>query len=307
MIQKNKNFDTINAICELHKFMGIPGSIPQLLSLIKFEDINTFIRKENPNKVILNLYCISVIKGFKGKLKYGQGYYDCSKGGLSFIAPGQVCSVELAKHGDLIGYGLFFHPDLIRNHPLASQIKNYDFFSYDVNEALYLKEEEEILVNSILEKIIHECISSIDIFSLDIIATYIELLLKYSDRIYHRQFLKVKQLSYDILIELEIVLDEYFSSDLLRSSGLPTVRYISEKLNVTPNYLSYILKTRTGQSTQQHIHNKFIESAKHIIATTSLPVNDIAHQLGFEHPQYFSEIFKKKTSFSPLAYRNSFN
>ncbi len=307
MIQKNKKFITINTISELHKLMGLPGSAPQLLSLIKFEDINSFIIKENQSKIILNLYCISVIKCFNGKLKYGQGYYACNKGGLAFIAPGQVCSVELAKPDDLIGYGLFFHPDLIRNYPLAKQIKNYDFFSYDVNEALYLNEEEEILANSILKKIIHECSSPIDLFSLDIIVSYIELLLKYADRTYHRQFLKVKQLSYDILIELEEVLDEYFNSNLLQSSGLPSVRYVSEKLNVSPTYLSYVLKTRTGQSTQQHIHNKFIENAKHIIATTTLPVNDIAHQLGFEYPQYFSEIFKKKTSFSPLEYRNSFN
>jgi len=202
---------------------------------------------------------------------------------------------------------LLIHPDFLWNTPLAKTLKNYEFFGYSVNEALFLADKEETTITGIIQNIQQEYHSNIDQFSQNIIISQIETLLNYSERYYQRQFITRKRINHQILDRLERLLADYFNDEDLTTKGLPTVQYIAESLNVSPSYLSGVLNTLTGQSTQQHIHNKLIEKAKEKLSTTSLSVSEIAYELGFEHPQSFSKLFKTKTNFSPLEFRQSFN
>ena len=296
--------ETINSISDLHRKMSLPRPGHPLVSLIELQDIQ--VAGEDWNNVVLNYYNICLKKNIQGKMKYGQHYYDFDEGLLSFISPGQVVSV---KEGDCEGTGLLliFHPDLIRNYPLGKQIRNYGFFSYAVHEALHLSEREEATMITGMKNIRQEYSSPIDTYSQDILVSQIELLLNYANRFYNRQFITRKTASHDLLARLEELLLAYFNTGTLQNSGLPSVKYISDTLNVSPNYLSDVLRSVTGQSTQQHIHNRLIEKAKEILATTSLSIGEIAYQLGFEHPQSFSKLFKSKTNTSPVQFRHSFN
>jgi AraC-like DNA-binding protein len=228
---------------------------------------------------------------------------------MFFMSPGQVFGVEIDNGSALkhSGWLLLVHPDFLWNTPLAKTIKQYEYFDYSVNEALYLSEKEEVTIISLMQNMEQEYRSNIDKFSQDIIIAQLELLLNYADRFYHRQFITRKITNHRILDRLEDILTEYFNSDALAKKGLPTVQYIAEILNVSPNYLSGMLKLLTGQSTQQHIHDKLIEKAKEKLSTTSLSVSEIAYELGFEHSQSFSKLFKTKTNLSPLEFRHSFN
>jgi len=199
------------------------------------------------------------------------------------------------------------HPDFLWNTPLAKSLKQYEYFDYSVHEALFLSEKEEITIIGLMQNIQQEYHSNIDKFSQNVMIAQLELLLNYADRFYHRQFITRKITNHKILNRLEDMLNEYFNSDDLIKKGLPTVQHIAATLNVSPNYLSGLLKTLTGQSTQQHIHDKLIEKAKEKLSTTDLSVSEIAYELGFEHPQSFSKLFKTKTNFSPLEFRQSFN
>jgi AraC-like DNA-binding protein len=202
---------------------------------------------------------------------------------------------------------LLIHPDFLWRTPLARKIKQYEYFGYSVNEALHLSEKEETTIVNLIQSIQQEYRSNIDQFSQDVIIANLDLLLTYSDRFYHRQFITRKIANHKILERLEDLLTAWFKSDDLQKNGLPTVQYIAGALNVSPNYLSVLLKTLTGQSTQQHIHDKLIEKAKEKLSTTSLSVSEIAWELGFEHSQSFSKLFKSKTNLSPLEFRQAFN
>jgi len=202
---------------------------------------------------------------------------------------------------------LHVHPDFLWNTPLAKTIKQYEYFDYSVNEALFLSEKEEAIITGIMQNIQQEYHSNIDKFSQDIIIAQIELLLTYAERFYQRQFITRKITNHKILDQLEDILTDYFNGDGLVENGLPTVQSIAEALSVSPNYLSGLLKVLTGQSTQQHIHDKLIEKAKEKLSTTDLSVTEIAYELGFEHPQSFNKLFKAKTSLSPSEFRHSFN
>ncbi len=202
---------------------------------------------------------------------------------------------------------LLVHPDFLWNTPLAKTIKQYEYFDYSVNEALFLSEKEETTIACIMQSIQQEYHSNIDKFSQDLIIAQLELFLKYAERFYHRQFITRKITNHKILNRLEDILTEYFGSDDLMKKGLPTVQYIAETLNVSANYLSVLLKVLTGQSTQQHIHDKLIEKAKEKLSVSDLSVSEIAYELGFEHSQSFSKLFKTKTNLSPLEFRQSFN
>ncbi len=256
---------------------------------------------------VLNFYGISLKKNVSGKLKYGQNYYDFDEGVLALTAPKQILSV--AGEGDykVSGYWLVFHVDFILHYPLGRVIKDYGFFSYAVNEALHLAEKEEKMLEGIFKNIEQEYQTSIDQFSQDVMISHLELLLNYCNRFYNRQFLTRKKVGNDLLSKMEELLDEYFENDTPLKSGLPTVQYFAGKLNVSSNYLSDMLRALTGQSTQEHIHNKLIEKAKESLTVTNLSVSEIAYQLGFEYPQSFSKLFKSKTNLTPIAYRELFN
>ena len=228
---------------------------------------------------------------------------------MFFMSPSQVFGIEVQKDVPIkrTGWMLLVHPDFLWNTPLARTIKQYEYFDYSVHEALFLSDKEETAIVGILQNIQQEYQSNIDKFSQDIIIAQLELLLVHADRFYHRQFITRKITNHKILDRLEEILTNYFNSDDLVNKGLPSVQHIAETLNVSPNYLSDLLKVLTGQSTQQHIHDKLIEKAKEKLSTTDLSVSEIAYELGFEHPQSFTKLFKNQTNLSPLEYRRSFS
>lgn len=298
----------IKTISEYHKVMGLPKPEHPLISVINFESIKHLPFSESVN-LVFDFYSISLKRDFNAKFKYGQQEYDFDEGIMFFISPGQVFGIELNKGEQLrhSGWMLLIHPDFLWNTSLAKTMKRYDFFDYSVNEALFLSEKEEATIISIIHNMEQEYRSNIDKFSQDIIISQMELLLNYADRFYHRQFITRKITNHHILDRLEETLAAYLNGDVLTKKGLPTVQYIADSLNVSPGYLSGLLKALTGQSTQQHIHEKLIEKAKEKLSTTGLSVSEIAYELGFEHPQSFNKLFKTKTNLSPLEFRQSFN
>lgn len=282
------------------------GFAPPLHPLISIIECGQL--KGSPGmSVILDFYMIS-IKRNCNNLLYGQQKYDFDEGFMAFVGPNQVISGQEHVPGyEPKGWMLFVHPDFFWGTPLARKIKQYAFFSYSVNEALFLSEKEEKIMNELVANIIQECNGNIDKFTQGIIVSHLDALLNYSDRFYQRQFITRQITNHGILERLDDLLDDYFDKEDLINKGLPTVEFIATSLNVSPSYLRSLLKTLTGQSTQQHIHEKLIEKAKEILSTTNLTVSEIAYELGFEHPQSFSKLFKAKTNFSPLEFRASFN
>ena len=296
----------IQSISDLHRLLQLPKPEHPLVSVINLNEIKCYF-DESLQRVIYNFYSICIKKDFKGKMKYGQNSYDFDEGVLTFFSPGQVVSTEVTDDMAVNGWWLVVHPDLIRTYPLSKNIKNYGYFSYAVNEALFLSEKEEIMIETIMSNIGQEYRSVIDTYSQDIIISHIELLLNYCNRFYNRQFITRTNAGNNLLISLETLLSDYFSSKKGQESGIPTVQYIAGQLNISSNYLSDMLRLLTGQSTQQHIHNKLIEKAKETLTTTSLSVSEIAYQLGFGYPQSFSKLFKNRTNVSPLEFRQLFN
>jgi AraC family transcriptional activator of pobA len=298
----------IKTISEYHRVMGLPKPEHPLISVINFNSIKHLPFDESIS-LVFDFYSISLKRDFNARMKYGQQEYDFDEGIMFFISPGQVFGIEIDK-GSILrhsGWLLLIHPDFLWNTPLAKTIRRYEYFDYAVNEALYLSEKEEATITGTMQNIQQEYRSNIDKFSQDIIIAQLELLLTYSERFYNRQFITRKITNHRILDRLENILAEYFNGDTLLNKGLPTVQHIADTLNVSPNYLSDLLKVLTGQSTQQHIHDKLIEKAKEKLSTTDLSVSEIAYELGFEHPQSFSKLFRTKTSLSPLGFRRSFN
>lgn len=295
----------IQSISDLHRLLELPKPKNPLVSVIRFEDISCFT-DEVLRTVAYNFYCIAIKRNFVGKMKYGQQYYDFDEGVMTFFSPKQVITTDIVEGLKLSGYWLVVHPEFIRNYPLGQAIKKYGYFSYAVNEALHLSEDEEKSVIAIMQNIENEYRSVIDNFSQDVIVSHIELLLNYCNRYYNRQFITRRTASNDLLIKLEELLSVYFDDESLQNKGLPSVQYLSEKLNISADYLSDMLRNLTGQNTQQHIHNHLIEKAKDLLTTTNLSVSEIAFQFGFEYPQSFSKLFKNKTNITPLKYRQSF-
>jgi AraC-like DNA-binding protein len=294
----------IDAISDLHRMLGLPGPLHPLVSLIDNTKIAALV-DHLPETFLLSFYKISFKKLLKGRIGYGQGYYDFDEGGLVFTAPHQIISID--AEAEFYGATLLIHPDFIRNYPLAKNIKQYGFFSYETNEALHLAEKERTTILEVLAHIDRELNNPIDDFSQDVIIAYIEVLLNYSNRFYKRQFITRKAVNHDLLSKMEQLLNDYFETENGLNKGLPTVEYLADQLNLSPRYLSDMLRSLTGQNAQQHMHEKLIEKAKEKLSITSLSVSEIAYALGFEHPQSFSKLFKSKTSQSPLEFRQSFN
>ena len=298
----------LKTISEFHRLMGAPISEHPLMSIIKFDEFIVSGAKETI-QVVFDFYIIA-LKRMKGiKYKYGQQYYDFDNDGvLYFVGPNQLIQFEFEAKNDEkpSGWVLLIHPDFLWNTTLANLNEKFDFFDYSLNEALFLSEKDETILNGIVENIKQEYHSTIDNFSKQIIITHTENLLSYSNRFYNRQFIIREKAHHFILEQLEKLLTVYFSSIDLVEKGLPTVQSLANQLNVSPKYLSRLLKSLTGQNTQQHIHEKLIEKAKEKLSTTNLSVSEIAYELGFEHSQSLSKIFKKKTKLSPLEFRQSF-
>lgn len=297
----------ITTITQGHRLMGLPHPGHPLISVVDYAALLTPNADTAGAGVIFDFYLISLKKGFSNPLYYGQHPYDFDEGMMYFVAPGQVLrGAGPAPDDDLSGWILLVHPDLLWGTSLASKIRKYAYFDYAVNEALFLSDKEKTIISDIVKNIRDESHANIDTFSQDIIVSHLETLLSYAERFYQRQFITRKISNHQVLDRLEKLLSGYFNSDDLVTKGLPTVQYISETLNISPNYLSGLLKTLTGKSTQQHIHDKLIEKAKEKLSTTDLSVSEIAYELGFEYPQSFSKLFKTKTNVTPLEFRQSF-
>lgn len=298
----------LNTIYEFHQFSNLPKPAHPLVSLIDYSLVN-YPPEYTDIKWVQNFYSIGLKRNVSKKFNYGQQPYDFEEGVLALVSPQQVIHIEIdpEAQAEPSGWLLLIHPDFLWKTALATKIHTYEFFGYAVNEALFLSEKEEQMMVEVFKNIQQEYQSNIDKFSHNIIITQIELLLNYTERFYERQFLTRRITNDKMLTRLESLLNQYFRSDRLLENGIPTVQEIAEQLNLTPNYLSSLLKVHTGQSTQQHIHNKLIEKAKERLSTTDLSVSEIAYEPGFEHPASFNKLFKQKTDFSPLAFRRSFN
>lgn len=296
---------TIRSISQLHHLMGSEKPAHPLISVIRQNDHPSMLI-DHPIRFTTNFYVVMMKRNLTSKIRYGQQYYDFDEGIMAMMAPGQTFTVD-SGHDDATGWLMVFHPDLIRSYPLGRTIKTYGFFNYEVHEALHLSKKEESTVERILKNIREEYHSSIDRFSQDVMVSHLDLLFNYINRFYNRQFITRRTANNDLLAKLDKVLSQFIDSDDLREKGLPTVQYAAEQLHISSNYLSDMLRAHTGKTTQQHIHDKLIDRAKDILTTTKLSVSEIAYQLGFEHSQSFSRLFKSKTNLTPLAFRASFN
>jgi AraC-like DNA-binding protein len=294
-----------NSVSSLHRALGLPAPQHPLISIANYGDITADVT-ELSKALVLNMYKISFKFNLKGRFRYGQHYYDFDEGGLSFSAPMQVISAS-EDEVDYSGLTLLIHPDFLRNYALAQSIRNYGFFSYAVNEALYLSEQEKTVIIGIFESIKRELSTSVDHFSQDIIISQIEQLLNYSNRFYNRQFITRKLVLNDTITKFENLLAAYFDREEALLQGMLSVQEIADKLGVSQRYLSDMLRSLTGMNTQQFVQSKMVEKAKELLSTGKLTVSEIAYRLGFEYPQSFNKFFKRQTKLSPLDYRHSFN
>ncbi|MEM9549181.1 MAG: helix-turn-helix transcriptional regulator [Bacteroidota bacterium] len=295
-------------IGDYHKLANLPAPQHPLISLVDYTQINY---PSNLEKLRWrqDYYTIGLKRNIPYKFFYGQQEYDFDEGIMTFIAPNQVMSLSSNPNisSNPSGWLLLIHPDFLWNSTLAKMSERYAYFGYSANEALFLSEKEEDQMINILKNIEREYQSNIDKFSQNIIVSQLEVLLHYAERFYERQFITRKRANHQILEQLESLLSVYFNGKDLDERGLPSVSWVAESLNLSPNYLSSMLKSLTGQSTQQHIHNKLIDLAKEQLSTTSLSVSEIAYTLGFEYPASFTKLFKNKTEMSPLEFRKTFN
>lgn len=294
-----------HSIAAMHKALGIPEPGHPLIAINDFQDITADI-SEISKGVVMDFYKISYNGQSIGPIRYGQGQYDFGNGGLSFISPNQL----IARHdgsNECPSTNLVIHPDFFNGYPLAANIKKYGFFSYNTAEALQLTEKEKETVLGVFKNIREELDQRLDHFSQDVIISQIELLLNYCNRFYNRQFITQRSVNHNLLNRLETLLENYFQQKDGLRKGLPTVQYIAGELNVSPSYLSDVLRSFTGLNTQQLLHQKLIEKAKDYLSSDTLTVAEIAYALGFEHPQSFNKLFKNKMNISPLEFRQSFN
>jgi AraC-like DNA-binding protein len=237
-----------------------------------------------------------------GELKYGRGNYDYQDGTLVFLGPGQIIGVP-ENTPKPKGWALLFHPDLIKGTSLGRDIDNYRFFSYAVNEALHISEDEKILIVDQFKKIQKELETAIDHHSKKIIVASLELLLHYCTRFYDRQFITRDHVNKGVVEKFEQLLNDYFKSELPQEIGFPTVKYFASKVNISPNYFGDLIKKETGNSPLEHIQSKIIDLAKERIFDIDKSISEVAYELGFKYPQHFSRLFKEKTGMTPLQYR----
>jgi AraC-like DNA-binding protein len=257
-----------------------------------------------PARFLSGLYVVFLKEVKCGELKYGRNHYDYEEGTLVFIAPGQVYGVDdNMKAVQPKGWALAFHPDLIHGTSLGKNIKDYNFFSYDVNEALHVSERERQVVIECFNKIQYELSHAIDKHSKNLIVSNIELFLNYCVRFYDRQFITRDNIHKDILVRFEELLDAYFQSDKPKTLGLPSVAYSAGQLNLSANYFGDLIKKETGKTAQEYIQEKVITLAKEKVFDISKSISEIAFEMGFKYPQHFTRLFKQRVGQSPNEYR----
>ncbi|MFN9690314.1 MAG: helix-turn-helix domain-containing protein [Bacteroidota bacterium] len=303
---KMGNIIRLESISQLNALFQQTAPKHPLISVVDFSKIEKHEKIEEI-KLTCGFYSVMFKNHCANKLKYGKEYYDFQEGTLMCIAPNQIITIENnanSENADIVGWGLFFHPDLIRGTSLGNKIKEYTFFSYEVNEALHLSDKEKQTLWDCVDKLENELSENIDLHSQTLITSNIELLLNYCARYYDRQFITRKKVNTNLLTKFETILNSYFNSNDQQYKKLPSVKYFADLLFLSPNYLSDLLKKETGKTAQEYLHYYLIEEAKNNLLNTDDPINEIAFNLGFEYPQYFSKLFKSKTGMTPLAYRN---
>ncbi|WP_460939569.1 helix-turn-helix domain-containing protein [Spirosoma humi] len=302
--QRNKP-RVFQSITEMQRAFGLPKPLHPLISLLDYSNVR-ITGEMLATTFVMDFYNITYNESAGCRMRYGQTTYDFDEGGLFFTSPGQpLTGVQTADSS--LGFTLLVHPDFLRHYSLDTKIKNYGFFSYSVTESLHLSDKERTIITGIAKNIGEELETAIDDLSQDVLISQLELLLNYSQRFHKRQFITRKPINSALLERFDGLLHRYFNDETALVNGLPTVQYLADELNVSPRYLGDMLRALTGQNTQQHIHNKLIEKAKEVLMLSELSIGEIAYQLGFEHPQSFSKLFKSKTQLSPVEFRASFN
>lgn len=296
----------LKSISDLSRLMNQNDCFHPLVMVIDFSKTDEHV--ENETKISTDFYSLMFKNYCKCFVRYGRKSIDFDEGSLICMAPNQTITIEndIEPREDPMGWGLFFHPDLIRNTSLNAKMGNYSFFSYEISEALHLSEKEKQLLYDCVCRIQNELKENIDVYSQTIIVSTIELLLNYCNRFYGRQFITRKANNNDILTRIENLLKHYYDGND-QNKGLPSVKYLAEMVNLSPGYLSDLLKRESGLNAQEHIHYALISKAKEILIGTDESVSEIACKLGFEYPQYFSRLFKSKTGKTPLEFRNMQN
>ncbi len=294
----------LKTIADLHNVFNLGHSHHPLVAVLDFSKVTENV--EEYSKVTTDFYSIMFKNYCKNNMRYGRKAIDFQDGNLICISPNQTIEMdnEVVEREDKMGWGLFFHPDLIRATTLNNKIKDYTFFNYEVSEALHLSDKEKGILYECVQKIQAELQENIDVHSQYIIVSSIELLLNYCSRFYGRQMITRSQSNKSIISQIESVLTEYFANAKIKEQGLPTVKFLANHVNLSPSYLSDLLKKETGKNAQEHIHFYLIEEAKNYLINTEKNINEIAYSLGFEYPQYFNKLFKQKTGQTPLEYRN---
>ena len=293
------------SIAQMQRAFGLPKPLHPLISMLDYSQV-TITSEMLADPFVMEFYNITYNASAGCRMRYGQTTYDFEEAGMFFSSPGQpLTGIQTADSG--VGFTLLVHPDFLRGYALDTKIKNYGFFTYSVTESLHLSDKERTIISGIAKNIGDELETAIDDLSQDVLVAQLELLLNYSQRFYTRQFITRKAINNALLEKLDGLLHAYFTHETALMRGVPTVQYLANELNVSPRYLGDMLRSLTGQNTQQYIHNILIEKAKEVLTISDLTVGEIAYQLGFEHPQSFSKLFKLKTNLSPLAFRQSFN
>ena len=292
----------LKSIADLSRLLNENDFHP-LVAVVDFGKTKDHIEEET--RITTDFYSVMFKNYCKNSITYGRKAIDFDEGSLICVAPNQVITIdnEIEPRENPMGWGLFFHPDLIRNTSLNGNMKDYSFFSYEMAEALHLSDKEKQLLFECVVKIQTELKENIDDYSQTIIVSTIELLLNYCNRFYGRQFITRKATNRDVLAKVESLLKQHFSIKTL-PNGLPTVKDLADAVNLSPGYLGDLLKKETGLNAQEHIHHYVIAEAKNILLNSNQSISEIAYHLGFEYPQYFSRLFKQKTGTTPIEFRN---
>ena len=294
----------IASIAEIHQQLGLAPPKHPLITVFSDQEIQLDKLNEN-SRFISEMFLIIFKEGVNGSIGYGRNSYDFQHGTLIFVAPGQVMTSptkDMIKNNK--GWSLLFHPDLIRRNQLGSEIDKYTFFSYEITEALHLSADEQEYITAIITQLQKEYSKYLDPHSQQLIISNLELFLNYCRRFYDRQFYTRSNFNQDTVALFEKLLKDYFNTPNLRQTGLPSVSYFGEKLNISSNYLSDLLKKETGKSTRSHINDILIDKIKTALLSSSASISEIAYSLGFDYPQSLSRLFKSKTGHSPKEYRN---
>jgi AraC-like DNA-binding protein len=294
----------LHSIDDLYRVFQLGSSRHPLVAVLDFSKVSEEV--EENTRIVTDFYSVMFKNYCKNKVKYGRKTIDFQDGSLICMAPNQLIEMdnEIEVKENKLGWGLFFHPDLIRPTSLNDKIKEYGFFSYEVSEALHLSEKEKIILYECVQKIESELQENIDVHSQSIIVSTIELLLNYCSRFYGRQLITRSLSNQSIVAQVETILTHYFAESGAAYLGLPTVKYLAERVHLSPGYLSDLLKKETGKNAQEQIHFYLIEEAKKHLLSTDKNINEIAYNLGFDYPQYFNRLFKQKTGKTPVEFRN---